>query len=197
MPALRRHGETIASFGSRQTGQPGCTLTAEYIRDQFCRRPRRRHAQHGPCHRALSQARHPSASQTAAQSRRGPWSPTASSRARRPPAASRAGSVQAGEAAPFEDVDGKDLDGAILLLDYNSGSNWLELMELGAARRRLRRAGLHYVAPDRRQVHRPRAAQLPSRLGRKADAARSSPRPPPVRRPRSSREMALDNVDAP
>ena len=33
MPAVLRHAERIASFGSRQTGQRGCDETAAYIRD--------------------------------------------------------------------------------------------------------------------------------------------------------------------
>jgi ABC-type antimicrobial peptide transport system permease subunit len=46
-----------------------------------------------------------------------------------------------GHAGNFADLDGQDVDGAFVLLDFNSGDNWLNAAYLGAA-------GVLFIEPD-------------------------------------------------
>jgi len=132
MTAIRHHGEAIASFGSRQTGQPGCTKTAEYIRDQF--------TSIGLEGVALKtgQVTVPASGDGSVTLPDGrtitafPLVPNGVQPSSTPAEGLSGRLIYAGEGR-IEGLQGKDLDGAILLMDYNSGNNWQMLMGCGAA----------------------------------------------------------------
>ncbi len=131
LPGLRRDGETIASFGSRQTGQPGCTRTAQFVRDAFTGI-------------GLENVTLSTAPVTVPVSGKGsialpdgtsveawPLVPNSVQPSSTPDGGLKGRLVYAAQGT-MADVKGKDLRGAIVLLDYNSGASWIQLMKLGA-----------------------------------------------------------------
>ncbi|MHC4714669.1 MAG: protease-associated domain-containing protein, partial [Planctomycetota bacterium] len=130
-PAVISHARTIASFGSRQTGQDGCDLTARYIRDYL--------AEAGLENVTLSTApvTAPVAGEASLALASGrevevfPMLPNGVQPCATPPDGIRGSLVYIGT-GKLDDLNGKDLSGAIVLMDYNSGGNWMVAMEFGA-----------------------------------------------------------------
>jgi len=132
MPAILKHGREIASFGSRQTGEPACNRAAEYIRDELAKAGLEGVTlQAAPVTAPVSGG----ASVTLPDGRvlkAYPLVPNGVQPSSTPAEGLSGPLVRVGR-GDLGDVGGKNLSGAILLMDYNSGDNWLKLMEFGAA----------------------------------------------------------------
>jgi len=139
--AVFKHARTIASFGSRQTGQPACSAAAEYIRDRFEEIGLEdvRIETAPVCVPVSGKASVTLADGTVLEA----W-PMVPNNVQ-PCATGEEGLtgrlVYIGE-GELDDLAGRDLDGSIVLMEYNSGANWLTAAQFGAK-------AAAFIEPDR------------------------------------------------
>ena len=131
MPGIIRHAETIASFGSRQTGQPGVERTAEYIRDELESIGLEGvHIERSPVCVPISGE----GSVLLSDGRRfeaWPMIPNGVQPSSTGEDGMTGQLVYIGKGRPG-DLTGRDLHGSIVLMDYNSDANWRTAAEFGA-----------------------------------------------------------------
>ena len=131
-PKVVEHARTIAGFGSRMTGQPGCTQTAEYVRSQLA----------GIVgHENVGVLAYPALVPVEKEA----WIEV-EGLGRIPAHVFMPNNVQCSNTPPegltgplsyvghasVEDLTGKLVDGAICLAEFNSADAWLRLINYGA-----------------------------------------------------------------
>jgi len=142
LAAIRRHVEYLSNLGSRVTGYPGNSEAARYISDRLREMGIQviihnysvvvpldegsyiELEENGGWTRLEAYAVWPNGPQTSRTGRDG--------------VVGRLIYVGRGE---LEDFDGKDVVGSIVLMDYNSGANWINAAKLGAR-------GVIFIEPD-------------------------------------------------
>ncbi len=134
-PNVLRHARQIASFGSRQTGQPGCSLAVEYVESRLREMGFDNVTRHEvdvtaaverecsltvecPPGAEMSFPAHALAPNNAQTS------PT-------PPGGIAGPLVYLGTSTP-EEWDGREVKGAVAVLEFNSGEGWLDAIGRGA-----------------------------------------------------------------
>lgn len=197
LPAILEHARRIASFGSRQTGQPGCDSTAEYIRAEL--------EKIGIENVTLRTAPvcvpvSGEGSVVLESGRRFEAWPMVPNGVQ--PCATRedglAGRLLYIGPGELKDLYGWDLGDAVVLMDYNSGHNWRTAAQFGA------KAAI-FIEPDTttwRQTDGKYVDMIPmyfprlwvsKAVGEELKAAAAAKTPEVV----LHSQMSLDNVEAP
>ena len=134
--ALRAHVEYLASLGSRMTGTPGCDRAADYVRANF----RRLGLQDVRTERFTISIPQVVADRVPSEitlldegikARLYPLWPN-SVRTCKLPREGVTGPLVWGGTGELSDLDGKRIDGSVVLLDFRCGSRWLNAARLGA-----------------------------------------------------------------
>ncbi|HDD33706.1 MAG TPA: M28 family peptidase, partial [Thermofilaceae archaeon] len=131
--ALMKHVKALASLGSRVTGYAGCKRAADYIADVL-----KGYGLKVVIHKYSAVVPFDEGSSVRVLINGNKYTFTAYSiwpngvnPSPTPPGGVRGPLIYVGRGR-LKDFDGKDVDGAIVLMDYESGDNWLNAVKLGA-----------------------------------------------------------------
>ena len=123
--------ETLASFGDRSTGTPGCDKAADYIASRF---EALGVGETGRLSYQIPVIRHNSARIVLENGKEEALSPTALNAITPgsiPPEGLKGEIIYAGK-GEFKEFNGKTVAGAVVLMELDSGKNWINAAQLGA-----------------------------------------------------------------